>query len=542
MASGFTFRSLADGNSAADEFATTMASMNDILACAPYQSVNECQGPATQPSAWNPICDPPYQFSRTMDPVLSFDGAGQGYFPQTTSIPPTYTNANEFLAPYASIPPTYTDARDFLQAAYNTPPAREHISPPAPTTEDLIDASFSPSMAMAMALYTNEWPEHDELSPEFAADSERHVPDMIAASSPSATPPPPDNSGPHASSGGEVEAEYGDDAYGGGNSPLFSPAPSNALELHDMEEPSLESPPHTLPTAPANDWAVPSEVQPSFDVIPSEIPASLPLPPTITNEYFVHQNRPHYASMPPYIVPHRVFGYALNVYAPATVPYSTSPSTSASPSPDMYRRHDPHPYIHRDMTPVSGLTSPNPSQSISYSWATSVAGPSNADALHARSADIQQERSGARKDKRQTRRYDPLSIHLETPDLPPTPAFKCPSIGVSPSEIKALVKIATETLHKAQGDQTITCEWNSCGRHIKHTGMATHLRDQHGVDGKTLFQCAWGSGCETSMRGDSFSKHLLSQQHLRLATLQCPTCKKSFERTCSLRRHLKKSS
>ncbi|KAJ7123463.1 hypothetical protein C8R44DRAFT_980831 [Mycena epipterygia] len=253
--------SLVDIDLAVDKFSATMTSMNNmnILARAPYQSVNEWQGPATQPSVWNPVCDPPYQFSRMMDPVLPFDGAGQRYFSHTASIPATYTNAGEFIVPYASIPPMYTDTRDFLQAAHSTPPSSEHIYPSTPTTEDLVDASFSPSMAMAMAPYTNEWPDHGEMSPQFAADSEQHVPDMIAAYSPSNTPSPPGNSGPHVSSGDKVEAEYGDDAYGG-NSPLFSPAPSNAFELHNME-PSPESPPHASPTTPANDWAAPSEVQ-----------------------------------------------------------------------------------------------------------------------------------------------------------------------------------------------------------------------------------------------------------------------------------------
>ncbi|KAJ7077947.1 hypothetical protein C8R44DRAFT_755028 [Mycena epipterygia] len=41
-----------------------------------------------------------------------------------------------------------------------------------PRRQDLLDTLFAPSMAMAMALDTNEWPDHGEVSPQFAVDSE----------------------------------------------------------------------------------------------------------------------------------------------------------------------------------------------------------------------------------------------------------------------------------------------------------------------------------------------------------------------------------
>ncbi|KAJ7111304.1 hypothetical protein C8R44DRAFT_742429 [Mycena epipterygia] len=436
----------------------------------------------------------------------------------------------QFIATHPRFPsPTYSDASRLIQSPHYASSASVHLCPPASTCDivhPLIKQPVPSSLQdcrgdyeRSMGSYTIvplEWPDFSQVSAEFDAVYEGYLLTMIMCSDPFIPPlsPPLDDSGPDVSS---VE-HNSDDAYGE-KSPLFSPAPSpkNEPELELSEESNIEeASPELSPdasTAPAEDWATPPEPRTAFESVQTAsnvLSTVYPLPPR-ADKYTFSQSH----LMP---VSRRLFSFGLGAQ------YSTSQSTSGSSSPDImasYQHHHPHRLVHRDATPVSGLVSPNPGySSILHSCAASVAGPSNANELPGRLAEIQQ------------------SLRFETQDEQKAPQ-KCPSIGVlTQSEIRAKIEEATT----ARDSETppFGCEWNGCGQTVRLKDLRSHLRDVHSLpmSGESVdVQCAWGGCTSELMRNDSLVKHIHSGTHLAIS-VRCPTCRCELARPDALRRHL----
>ncbi|KAJ6460099.1 hypothetical protein DFH09DRAFT_600635 [Mycena vulgaris] len=98
------------------------------------------------------------------------------------------------------------------------------------------------------------------------------------------------------------------------------------------------------------------------------------------------------------------------------IPFSPSPSSYGSASPDIPRRALPYPMVHRDTTPVSRLASPD-----AYPMPL-VAGPFNPTPAYTRRDEITEERARGRQIKRQDRRHNLWPSNLRTPPSHTHPA------------------------------------------------------------------------------------------------------------------------
>ncbi|KAK7018155.1 hypothetical protein R3P38DRAFT_1293676 [Favolaschia claudopus] len=138
------------------------------------------------------------------------------------------------------------------------------------------------------------------------------------------------------------------------------------------------------------------------------------------------------------------------------------------------------------------------------------------------------------------------------PPFPATPTttahehhpYPCPIVGtLTTRQVEAFIEQASDEAEATAPDR-VKCLWDagSCGDYVslkRFDGFTEHLRKKHGVPktGKKV-SCRWGEmGCGRPVKSEGLRKHVRSALHLNIP-VKCPTCKRTFQRTDVLRRHL----
>ncbi|KAJ6464695.1 hypothetical protein DFH09DRAFT_1382189 [Mycena vulgaris] len=454
----------------------------------------EWRGPATLPDVRAPLQPGKSLSLGHAYGVTSFDGAQQGYFGNDTNVPPMCTNVDPSAQSTCCTP--------------STPQQHGHQATPGFDFDEYL-ATLIPSRLKKTLPRSLE---------ECAGDEyDRFM--FIAMNSSDATVPSPDG-------GEQVYAAYG-------------------LEFDEVaiDEPLTSTPEESTPLSALLDFAALSD----FTLLPSsseDIPhamfsdassISYHLPPSSQGLYLAGASdiSPHHGGFP----------NAENLYAAS--PYSRSPSSGrTSPEIQDPLRHYRRPLVHRDSTPVSGLTSPEVS---SYPMPP-VAGPSTAGGHRGA---IVQDQTQQRQAHRNDARHNPLTFTFADANTKSRRAASasCPSIGTSEKRTDELIAEAESTARRAQ-PPTVVCAWDKCGAMVdimKVGAMVGHLRNVHHLPEIGSAECGWWDSdtdgqapqrCERKINCDGMVKHLKSGGHL-VRTVNCPTCQQTFARASVLRRHLR---